>query len=184
MFIPKRVAYLSSSIAHYERWFLTRADFVAPPFASEPRPHPTRRCSEPPPPLADNMIETHEHAGDFKEVLKKLRRPSLERKKRMAALQLQPPLARPRSTEATPRLRENYVIASVVGKKIRSRARSLLIADHLRRRFARFNLCAHLLDLRCLLFQLRREHVNLFCCSSFLRCSLRNSLSSMMLTAS
>jgi hypothetical protein len=34
MFIPKRVAYLSSSIAHYERWFLMRADFVAPPFAS------------------------------------------------------------------------------------------------------------------------------------------------------
>ena len=47
MFIPKRVAYLSSSIAHYERWFLMRADFVAPPFASEPRPHLTRRCSEP-----------------------------------------------------------------------------------------------------------------------------------------
>ena len=42
MFIPKRVAYLSSSIAHYERWFLMRADFVAPPFASEPRPHLTR----------------------------------------------------------------------------------------------------------------------------------------------
>ena len=47
MFIPKRVAYLSSSIAHYERWFLMRADFVAPPFASEPRPHLTKRCSEP-----------------------------------------------------------------------------------------------------------------------------------------
>jgi hypothetical protein len=47
MFIPKRVAYLSSSIAHYERWFLMRADFVAPPFALEPRPHLTRRCSEP-----------------------------------------------------------------------------------------------------------------------------------------
>jgi hypothetical protein len=47
MFIPKRVVYLSSSIAHYERWFLMRADFVAPPFASEPRPHLTKRCSEP-----------------------------------------------------------------------------------------------------------------------------------------
>ncbi len=30
------------------------------------------------------------------------------------------------------------------------------IVDHLRREFARFNLCAHLLDSRCLLFQLRR----------------------------
>jgi hypothetical protein len=47
MFIPKRVVYLSLSIAHYERWFLMRADFVAPPSASEPRPHLTRRCSEP-----------------------------------------------------------------------------------------------------------------------------------------
>jgi hypothetical protein len=47
MFIPKRVVYLSSSIAHYKRWFLMRADFIAPPFASEPRPHLTRRCSEP-----------------------------------------------------------------------------------------------------------------------------------------
>jgi hypothetical protein len=28
----------------------------------------------------------------------------------------------------------------------------LIAADHLRRRFARFKLCAHLLDLRCLLF--------------------------------
>jgi hypothetical protein len=43
-------------------------------------------------------------------------------------------------TEATPRLRENYVIAPVAAKKIRSRARSLLIADHLRRRFGRFKL--------------------------------------------
>jgi hypothetical protein len=76
MFIPKRVAYLSSSIAHYERWFLMRADFVAPPFASEQRPHLTGRCSAP---LAGhdavirvygeagNVIETHEHNGDFKE---------------------------------------------------------------------------------------------------------------------
>src|SRR5882724_1510915 len=80
-------------------------------------------------------------------------------RKRMAALQLLAPLARPRSQlKATPRLRENYVIAPVVGKKIRSRARSLLIVvDHLRRRFARFKLCAHLLDLRCLLFELRRH---------------------------
>jgi hypothetical protein len=60
-------------------------------------------------------------------------------------------------TEATPPLRENYVIAPVAGKKIRSRARSLLIVvDHLRRRFARLKLCAHFLDLRCLLFQLCR----------------------------
>src|SRR6266550_9140131 len=44
-------------------------------------------------------------------------------RKRMAALQLLAPLARPRSQlKATPRLRANYVIAPVVGKKIRSRA--------------------------------------------------------------
>ena len=36
------------------------------------------------------------------------------------------------------------------------------IVDHLRRRFARFKLCAHLLDLCCLLFELRRENVNMF----------------------
>ena len=53
-----------------------RADFVAPPFASEQRPHLTGRCSAP---LAGhdavirvygeagNVIETHEHNGDFKE---------------------------------------------------------------------------------------------------------------------
>jgi hypothetical protein len=60
MFIPKRVAYLSSSIAHYE--FLMRADFVAPPFASEPRPHLTGRCSEP---LAghDAVIRVYGEAG-------------------------------------------------------------------------------------------------------------------------
>jgi hypothetical protein len=34
---------------------------------------------------AGNVIETHEHKGDQR-VLKKFRRPSLERKKRMAAL--------------------------------------------------------------------------------------------------
>jgi hypothetical protein len=45
MFIPKRVVYLSSSIAHYECWFLM-CTFVAPP-SSEPRQHLTRRCSEP-----------------------------------------------------------------------------------------------------------------------------------------
>ena len=38
----------------------------------------------------------------------------------------------------------------------------LAIDDHLHRWFARFELCAHLLDLRCLLFELRRENVNLF----------------------
>src|SRR6266403_6226514 len=93
-------------------------------------------------------------------------------RKRMAALQLLAPLARPRSQlKATPRLRENYVIAPVVGKKIRSRARSLLIVvDHLRRRsatadsscgeFARCKLCAHLLDLRCLLFELGAQELN------------------------
>jgi hypothetical protein len=31
MFIPKQAVYLFSSIAHYERWFLMRADFVAVP---------------------------------------------------------------------------------------------------------------------------------------------------------
>ena len=87
-----------------------------------------------------NVIKTHKPAGEFKEILKKFRRPSLERKKRMAALQL---------------TRENYVIAPVAGKKIRSRARSLLIVDHLRRRSARLKsatartrcgeLCAHFL---------------------------------------
>ncbi len=75
----------------------------------------------------------------------------------MAALKLNLRCRDLAPTEATPRLRENYVIAPVAGKKIRSRARSLLIVqDHLLRRFARFKLCAHLLDLRCLLFQLRR----------------------------
>jgi hypothetical protein len=47
-------------------------------------------------------------------------------------------------TEATPRLRENYVIAPVAGKKIRSRARSLLIVDdNLRCSPARLDLCAY-----------------------------------------
>src|SRR4029453_11144469 len=47
MFIPKRAVCLSSLIAHYERWFLMRATLL-PTFASEPRQHLTRRCSEPP----------------------------------------------------------------------------------------------------------------------------------------
>ena len=47
MFIPKRAVCLSSSIAHYERWLLMRATLLPPPFASEPRLHLTRRCSEP-----------------------------------------------------------------------------------------------------------------------------------------
>ena len=37
---------------------------------------------------AGNVMETHEQAGRFQRVLKKFRRPSLERKKRMAALKL------------------------------------------------------------------------------------------------
>jgi hypothetical protein len=36
------------------------------------------------------------------------------------------------------------------------------IADHLRRRFARFELGAHFLDLRCLFFKLRRENAHVF----------------------
>jgi hypothetical protein len=61
-------------------------------------------------------------------------------------------------TEATPPLRENHVIAPVAGKKIRNRARSLLIVlGHLRRRFARLKLSAHFLQARSkfcnLLFQ-------------------------------
>ena len=61
-------------------------------------------------------------------------------------------------TEATPGLRENYVIAPVAGKKIRNRARSLLIVlGHSRRRFARLKLSAHFLQARSkfcnLLFQ-------------------------------
>ena len=36
-------------------------------------------------------------------------------------------------------------------------AASLIVQDHLRRRFARFKLCAHLLDLRCLLVEPRSE---------------------------
>ena len=64
----------------------------------------------------------------------------------MAALKLNLRCRDLAPTEATPRLRENYVIAPVAGKKIRSRARSLLIdVDHLGRRFARFKLSAHVL---------------------------------------
>src|SRR5215831_11064435 len=95
---------------------------------------------------AGNVIETHEHKGDFKECVKKFRRPSLERKKRMAALKLNLRWRGLAPTEATPPLRENYVIAPVAGKKIRSRARSLLIVQHcLRRGFTQFELCAHFL---------------------------------------
>ena len=69
---------------------------------------------------------------------------------------------------------------------------ALGIVDHLRRRFARFKLCAHLLDLRCLSLLLLERIVlisagSCYCrlpCSSFLRCSLRNSLSNIAFTAS
>jgi len=37
---------------------------------------------------------------------------------------------------------------------------ALPIVNHLRRRFARFKLCAHLLDLRGLLFELRCENLH------------------------
>src|SRR4029077_19288368 len=44
---------------------------------------------------------------------------------------------------------------------------ALGIVDHLRRRFARFKLGAHFLDLRCLLFRRRCEGLNfLLLCSS------------------
>jgi len=33
----------------------------------------------------------------------------------------------------------------------------LIVVDHLRRRFARFKLCAHILNLRCLFFETRSE---------------------------
>jgi hypothetical protein len=39
---------------------------------------------------------------------------------------------------------------------------SLGIVDHVRRRFAGFKLCAHLLDLRCLLVQTRRHSFHSF----------------------
>ena len=77
---------------------------------------------------------------------------------------------------------------------------ALGIVDHLRRRFARFKLCAHLLNLRCrqrrqVFLLLLRNRRFLFChcdfscvivasCSSTLRCSLRNSLSNIAFTAS
>jgi hypothetical protein len=60
-------------------------------------------------------------------MLKKLRRPSLERKKRIAAHKLNLRCRDLAPTEATP-LRENYVIAPVAGKKLRSRARILAIS--------------------------------------------------------
>ena len=37
----------------------------------------------------------------------------------------------------------------------RCSVRSLIVLDHLRRRFARLKLCGHFLDLRCLLFRRR-----------------------------
>jgi hypothetical protein len=50
---------------------------------------------------------------------------------------------------------------------------ALGIVDHLRRRFARFKLGAHFLDLRCLLFRRRCEGLNflllLLCSSRFLK---------------
>jgi len=67
-----------------------------------------------------------------------------------------------------------------------------IVESHLRRRsatadsscgeFAHFNLGAHFLDLRGLLFQLGRER--LFFNRSTLRCSLRNSLSNIALIES
>jgi hypothetical protein len=79
----------------------------------------------------------------------------------MAALKLNLRCRDLAPSEATLRLRENYVIAPVAGKKIRSRVRSLLIVGHgLRRRFARFKLCAHFLDLRSLLVETRSQLCN------------------------
>ena len=51
--------------------------------------------------------------------------------------------------------------------RTRARARGTLtqllaIIDHLRRRFARFKLSAHVLDLRCLLVQTRRDSFHSF----------------------
>jgi hypothetical protein len=40
---------------------------------------------------------------------------------------------------------------------LRLSAALLIVADHLRRRFARFNLGAHFLDLRCLLVETRSK---------------------------
>jgi hypothetical protein len=60
----------------------------------------------------------------------------------MAALKLNLRCRDLAPTEATPRLRENYVIAPVAGKKIRSRARSLRIVD-------RHNLCHASDKIRC-----------------------------------
>jgi hypothetical protein len=89
----------------------------------------------------------------------KVQAASLRKEEEDGRLQLQPTMPQPRS-QLRRRLgyAKNYVIAPVAGKKIRSRARSLLIVqDHLRRRFARFKLGAHPLDLGCLLFYRRHE---------------------------
>src|SRR6266576_6894416 len=61
--------------------------------------------------------------GRVQRVLKKFRRPSLERKKRMAALYSNLRWRGLAPTEATDPLRENYVLALLVGKRIRSRAK-------------------------------------------------------------
>ena len=72
---------------------------------------------------------------------------------------------------------------------------ALGIVDDLRRRFARFKLGAHLLDLRCLLFHRCSESFNFLAVAAAsnrsllliprsLRCSLRNSLSNIAFTAS
>ena len=47
MFIPKRVVYLSSSIAHSERWFLRRADFCCSTFSigAKSRPNPAMQVA-------------------------------------------------------------------------------------------------------------------------------------------
>ena len=47
MFIPKRAVCLSSSIAHYERWFLMRATLLPHLLLPSHAEHLTKRCSEP-----------------------------------------------------------------------------------------------------------------------------------------
>src|SRR4030095_14285548 len=104
-------------------------------------PLPFSRLRYAEPDAITNVIETHEHAGEFKRVLKKFRRSSLERKKRMAALKLNS------AAGLGPQLRRRLGYTKIMwsrpwlARKIRSRARSLLIVlDHLRRKpFARWN---------------------------------------------
>jgi hypothetical protein len=57
------------------------------------------------------------------------------------------------TTETQPQLQPDALRLSAV---------LLIIVDDLRGRFARFKLGAHLLDLRCLLFELRSKHLNSF----------------------